>query len=597
MKDSTSDQKDFFSNVKIISLTFLLLLLIPFIGSQGYAQKVYSHSVAYSSAAIDIKGNLYVWGFDQYLHKVVTSQTNQDSTPVMVSFPSGVTKWISIAAGQAHMIALADDGNLYAWGLNNHGQLGDSTTQNDSALVMVTKPAGVSSWTAVDCGAFHNIALGNDGNVYVWGFNSQGQLADSALNDKLVPTKIDLPGGITAKAVSASSNTCVAIGNNDTVYDWGKNGNGQLGNNTQTDRVTPQSANLPTGITPVSLTSGAFFNSCLGSDGNIYAWGQANNGQIGNGNASGNVLVPTAANKPAGVTKWKSYACGASFVLAIGDNDSLYAWGYGGTGEMGNGSKTGNNPDPVKPSLPSGVVPVDVAAGHNYGLVVDQISNVYSWGRNSEGELGINSLVSTETSPIKVSGEGGIGNLILPVELTSFTAASSSEGVLLTWKTATEVNNSGFQVERSSDNKSFIKIGFVKGNGTSAKENSYSYLDKNTTGKAFYRLNQIDFDGTSMYSKIIEINFIQPLVYNLEQNYPNPFNPSTIISYNIPKDGFISLKVYNILGEEVAKLYEGFQKAGSFHINFNASKLASGIYLYKLQSGNFTETKKMLLLK
>ncbi len=206
-------------------------------------------------------------------------------------------------------------------------------------------------------------------------------------------------------------------------------------------------------------------------------------------------------------------------------------------------------------------------------------------------------MVSPQKIPVQVVGAGGTGNLVLPVELTSFTVVSSSDGVLLSWKTATENNNSGFAVERSVDNKTFLNVGFVKGNGTSTKENVYSYLDKNVSGKLYYRLNQIDFNGTSKYSKTIEVDMNQPLSYLLNQNYPNPFNPTTVISYAIPKDGFITLKIYNMLGQEVANLYQGFQKAGSYHANFDASKLASGMYLYKLQTNNFTETKKMLLLK
>lgn len=596
MKNFNYQRISFLSISKIELISFLIMVLIIF-SPRSNAQKVYSSAVGYSSAAIDVNGNLYVWGNDQYLHSVSSSTVKQDSTPVLVTFPTGVTKWIKVAAGQNHMIALGNDGNLYAWGLNNHGQLGNGTTKNDSSLIMVTKPVGVTSWTDVSCGALHSIALGNDGNVYVWGYDSQGQLADSALTDKLSPTMVNLPGGITATAVSASNNTCVVIGSNDTVYCWGKNGNGQLGNGTQTDRVTPVAANLPIGVTPVSLASGAFFNSCFGSDGNIYSWGQANNGQIGNGSASGNVLVPTAANKPTGVTSWKSYSCGASFELAIGSNDTLYAWGYGGTGEMGNGTNSSNNADPVQPSLSSGIVPASVAAGHNFGLVVDQSFNVYSWGRNTEGELGINNIVSPQKTPVQVLGVGGTGSLILPVELTSFTASVSSEGVVLNWKTATENNNSGFEVERSADNKAFAQIGFVKGSGNSTKETEYSYIDTKVSGFVYYRLRQVDYNGTAKYSKTIEVHAVQPIAYSLDQNYPNPFNPTTVISYSVAKNGFVSLKVYNMLGQEVANLYQGFQKAGSYKVNFDASKLASGMYLYKLQTNNFTETKKMLLLK
>lgn len=595
MKNFTSIHNNLLSTLKVGYVFSLVLLTLSF--KSLFAQKIFSSAVAYSSAAIDINGNLYVWGNDQYLHPVVSSTVKQDSTPVMAAFPSGVTSWTSAAVGQNHMVALGNDGNLYACGLNNHGQLGNGTTQNDSTPVMVTKPSGVTSWTAIACGASHNIAIGNDGKVYVWGYNSQGQLADSALTDKLVPTLVNLPSSITVTAVSATYNTCLAFGSDGNIYAWGKNANGQLGNGTTIDHVTPVIVNLPIGVTPVSIASGGYFNTCLGNDGNIYGWGQGNNGQIGNGSTTpSNVLTVTAANKPSGVTSWKTYTCGASFVLAIGNNDSLYAWGYGGTGEMGNGTTNGNNTTINKPSLSAGVTPVKVAAGHNHGFIFDQNDSVYAWGRNSEGQLGANNLVKS-TTPVLVTGLSGTGNLVLPVELTSFAAASAQNGVLLRWKTATENNNSGFEVERSSDNQTFVKVGFIKGNGTSSQENEYSYLDKNVSGKLYYKLNQIDFNGTSKYSKIIEVDVNKPMTYKLEQNYPNPFNPTTVINYSIPKDGFVSMKIYNSLGQVVATLYQGFQKEGSYQTSFDASKLSSGIYLYQLQANGFTQTKKMILMK
>jgi hypothetical protein len=185
----------------------------------------------------------------------------------------------------------------------------------------------------------------------------------------------------------------------------------------------------------------------------------------------------------------------------------------------------------------------------------------------------------------------------VPVELSSFTGYGTSEGVELAWKTATETNNSGFAVERSSDNITFQRIGFVNGNGTTASLHQYSYSDKTASGKVFYRLKQIDFNGSFKYSKTIEVNASKPVSFALNQNYPNPFNPTTTISYSVPEKSFVSIKVYNVLGNVVATLENGQVEAGQHQVHFNASGLSSGVYFYTISAGNFSATKKLMLLK
>ncbi len=186
----------------------------------------------------------------------------------------------------------------------------------------------------------------------------------------------------------------------------------------------------------------------------------------------------------------------------------------------------------------------------------------------------------------------------LPVELTSFTANAINGFVELNWLTATEINNQGFEIERRTESSEFRTIGFVEGNGTTTEQNSYSYIDKTAEqGMNFYRLKQIDFDGTYAYSDVIEVNATGPLSFELAQNYPNPFNPTTNIKFSVPESGNVKLSVYNLLGEEVAVLLNGFSQAGTFEVTFNASNLSTGVYLYKLQSANSVQTKKMMLLK
>ncbi len=192
----------------------------------------------------------------------------------------------------------------------------------------------------------------------------------------------------------------------------------------------------------------------------------------------------------------------------------------------------------------------------------------------------------------------------VPVELTSFTAKLVSGKVNLEWKTATETNNKGFEVERSLDKISFNSIAFVDGKGTTTSANSYAYQDKNIAeGKTYYyRLKQIDYDGTYEYSNVIEAKNDVPEVFSLKQNYPNPFNPSTSIKFGLPVDSRVTLQVYNMIGQVVATLADGNYSAGTHNVNFDASGLTSGMYIYNIKALGIdgkvmNATKKMLMMK
>jgi hypothetical protein len=200
-------------------------------------------------------------------------------------------------------------------------------------------------------------------------------------------------------------------------------------------------------------------------------------------------------------------------------------------------------------------------------------------------------------------------NIPLPVELSSFTAMIADDKVELNWTTESEVNNYGFDVERKSNDDKWIKLGFVAGHGNSNTPKSYYFVDNSFSGGSnfYYRLKQIDTDGHFEYSEIIEVEFLIEN-FSLLQNFPNPFNPTTKIKFTIPsviairqlpekQSQFISLKVYDILGNQVATLVNEEKPAGVYEIEFNANDLSSGIYFYKLTAGKFSQTKKMLLLK
>ncbi|PID59719.1 MAG: hypothetical protein CR986_05485 [Ignavibacteriae bacterium] len=186
----------------------------------------------------------------------------------------------------------------------------------------------------------------------------------------------------------------------------------------------------------------------------------------------------------------------------------------------------------------------------------------------------------------------------LPVELTLFNASLIKENISLTWQTATEVNNYGFEIQRKSGKSEWEKIGFIKGTGNSNSPKNYEFTDFSLTNgnKFLYRLKLIDIDGQFDYSKEIEVNYL-PNQFLLKQNYPNPFNPTTSISYILPEKTFVTLTIYNSLGQVVNQLINNEQDYGAYKVNFDASKLSSGVYYYTIKTNKFTETKKMMLIK
>ncbi|KAA0247010.1 MAG: T9SS C-terminal target domain-containing protein [Ignavibacteriae bacterium] len=221
----------------------------------------------------------------------------------------------------------------------------------------------------------------------------------------------------------------------------------------------------------------------------------------------------------------------------------------------------------------------------------------------------INSKMNTPTFQLVTNNYQGSFDGVLPVELTSFTSKLLNDKIQLNWVTKTEVNNYGFNVERRINEGEWNTIGFVEGNRTTTESKEYSFSDKDiyAGGSKFqYRLKQIDFDGSFEYSDVVEVGVVANQ-FELSQNYPNPFNPSTTIRFSLPKDTQLKINIYNMLGELVKTLAEGTYQAGYHKVTFsalggstsngNVSLLPSGVYIYRIESNEFVQVKKMILMK
>ena len=328
-----------------------------------------------------------------------------------------------------YSLAVGSDGNAYAWGNNKFGQLGNGTTAQRNTPVPVPKPAGAPAdftYVQADAGGYHSLAIGSDGYVYAWGLNDHGQLGNHTTSNSSTPVRVHGPGntgeGLKAIQVAAGAWNSMALAADGTVYTWGG-----ISKGCGYDCFSPQ--NVPMAVKDPSDASGVFhavqistswsFDMALGQDGYVYTWGYNTNGQLGNNTNDGTsttVFHPTpsrvfASNKSTAAAgpwlKAVQVSAGGWFALAIGEDGNTWAWGQNTYGALGNGATTGEedaNPLPVRVQYPKNagtVAAMQINAGIYYSLAVDTNGNAWAWGHNNYGQLG-NNTTSDWHTPVKV---------------------------------------------------------------------------------------------------------------------------------------------------------------------------------------------------
>ena len=360
-------------------------------------------------AGVLATGDPLAWGYNSY-YQLGDGTTTNRNTPVPVSNLRGVVA----VAGSDHSLALADDGTVWAWGDNSYGQLGDGTHDYRYTPVPVS---GLSNVIAIAAGAYHSLAVTADGSVWAWGNNGSGQLGNGSYNDSNTPVQVSGLTGVVA--IAAGYYHSLALKSDGSVWAWGYNSYYQLGDGTYTTRYTPVQVKGPGGTGTlggvVAIAAGTYHSLALKSDGSVWAWGYNSSGQLGNGTTNYS-FTPVQVSGPGGTGTLDgvvAIAAGYYHSLALKSDGTVWAWGNNSNGQLGEGTATNYN-TPVQVVGPGGTGTltgvVAIAAGDANSLALESDGTVWAWGWNYYGQLG-DGTYTTRYNPVQVLGPRGTGTL------------------------------------------------------------------------------------------------------------------------------------------------------------------------------------------
>ena len=383
----------------------------------------YFHSLALKS-----DGTVWAWGLNWY-GQLGDGSPNSSATPVPVSSLTGV---IALAAGEQHSLALKSDGTVWAWGWNFYGQLGDGSTTNRKIPVQVS---GLSGVIALAAGEQHSLALKSDGTVWAWGQNWNGQLGDGSTTNRSTPVQVSgLTGAIALAAGGAHS---LALKSDGTVWAWGANDYGQPGDGSTTySRSTPVQVSGLTGV--IALAAGGTHSLALKSDGTVWAWGHNDYGQLGDGSTT-NRSTPVQVN---GLTGVIALAAGEQHSLALKSDGTVWAWGWNWYGQLGDGTWLDRS-TPVQVSGVTGVIAL--AAGYNDSLALKSDGSVWIWGsyRSTPIDSGFNTMEFLLSVNITGTGSGTVTSSPAGISCGSDCSESYTSGTSVTL-TASAASGSTF---------------------------------------------------------------------------------------------------------------------------------------------------------
>jgi len=409
--------------------------------------------------ALKSDGTVWAWGGND--SGQLGNGTSTDSlVPVQVNEISNI---VDISAGCSSNLALKSDGNVWGWGSNGSGELGDGTTENRDTPVQIIKLSNISD---VATGYNHSVALKSDGTVWAFGANTTGQLGNGTNNDSSIPVQVSNLGGVIAVASNIGENYgneysghCLVLKSNGTVWAWGANGTGQLGDGTNIERNTPVQVSELGNV--ISIAAGGGYNGeapespvghslALKSDGTVWAWGRNIDGQLGNGsNTDSNTPVEVyELNKVIAIA-----SSGWDHSLALKSDGTVWAWGNDGSGELVDG---GTNTNRNTPGQVSGLTDVAViGGGYDHSLAVKLDGTVWAWGSNWHGELG-NGTTTDKNIPVQANINLGSISVEAPTASTDSATNVSSTSATLTGTAKTSGLNAAVWFEYGTTSASYI---------------------------------------------------------------------------------------------------------------------------------------------
>ncbi|MDR6966721.1 alpha-tubulin suppressor-like RCC1 family protein/ligand-binding sensor domain-containing protein [Flavobacterium arsenatis] len=326
--------------------------------------------------AIKSDGTLWAWGNNSY-GQLGDGTTVNKLVPTQISTS---TDWESVSAGFGHSVAIKNNGTLWTWGFNLQGQLGDGTNTNKT---VPTQIGTATNWEIVEARGQHNIAKKSNGTLWAWGSNSFSQLGDGTAINRYSPIQIGT--ATNWQSIGTGGAHSMAIKTDGTLWCWGFNSNGQVGDGTATNRYVP--TQIGTATNWKSVTGGSYFTIATKTNNSLWTWGRNYNGELGL-NDTTDRSVPTQVGT---ATNWDKIAAGEDHALASRTYGALFAWGYDSVGQVGNGSSTENV---LAPTLLLNVQSwISLKAGGTHSLAIDNEGKLYTWGNNSEGQLGNGSTV------------------------------------------------------------------------------------------------------------------------------------------------------------------------------------------------------------
>jgi alpha-tubulin suppressor-like RCC1 family protein len=344
---------------------------------------------------------LWTWGGNNQ-GQLGNGVTNTTANPNPSQVFGGGTNWKQVACGYLHTAAIKIDGTLWTWGLNSYGRLGDGTVIQRNIPTVIS--ASATTWKQVAGGRFHTAAVKTDGTLWTWGRNNSGQLGDGTSGNISTTPAQTSAGATTWKQVACGYAHTAAIKIDGTLWAWGQNAYRQLGDNTNVQRTSPVQISI--GATNwKQVACGDYHTVAIKTDGTLFAWGSNSQGQIGDGTLGINRTIPTQIS--VGTTNWKQVACGQYHTAAIKTDGTLWTWGRNNEGQLGiNLSGAGNDRSTPVTTFAGGTNWKQVACGLYNTIAVKTDGTVWGWGRNDLGQVGINNTTDPISIPTKIYGAG-----------------------------------------------------------------------------------------------------------------------------------------------------------------------------------------------